>query len=89
MSEPEKTNLWSVYKPFLVRYMVPQWYLIAGGIVAGILAAAAAGFGLPFMIQNVFPIVFGETEVPAIVRDFLAAHVEAADMPSVVLWGRL
>lgn len=87
MSVPDKTNLWSVYKPLLVRYMVPQWYLIAGGIVAGILAAAAAGFGLPFMIQYVFPIVFGETEVPAVVRDFLSTRVSAEDMPSVVLWG--
>lgn len=76
-----------MYKPFLVQYMVPQWYLIAGGIVAGVLAAAAAGFGLPFMIQYVFPIVFGETEVPAIVRDFLVRYVEDAELPFVVLWG--
>ena len=87
MSRSDKTSLWSVYKPFLVQYMVPQWYLIAGGIVAGVLAAAAAGFGLPFMIQYVFPIVFGESEVPAIVRDFLVRYVEEAELPFVVLWG--
>lgn len=86
MSKSEKTNLWLVYKPFLKRYMMPQWGLIAGGIVAGVVAAAAAGFGLPFMIQYVFPIVFGETEVPAWIHDLLAGRVEAERLPSFVLW---
>ena len=58
MSKSGKKSMWQVYKPFLVQYMTPQWCLIMGGILAGVLAAASAGFGLPAMIQYVFPIVF-------------------------------
>ncbi len=86
MSESANKNVWLVYKPVLKRYMAPQWYLIAGGIVSGMLAAAAAGFGLPFMIQYVFPIVFGETEVPPLVHNILVKYVDAENLPGVVLW---
>ena len=87
MSEPEKDKMWQMYKPFLKQYMVPQWHLIAAGIIAGVLAAASAGFGLPFMIQYVFPIVFGETEVPAWIKDWVVQMHGAESVDSVVLWG--
>ncbi len=87
MSEPEKDKMWQVYKPFLKQYMVPQWHLITAGIIAGVLAAASAGFGLPFMIQYVFPIVFGETEVPAWIKDWVVQMYGAERVDSVVLWG--
>ena len=87
MSEPEKDKMWQMYKPFLKQYMVPQWHLIAAGIIAGVLAAASAGFGLPFMIQYVFPIVFGETEVPAWIKDWVVQMYGAESVDSVVLWG--
>ena len=87
MSKSDKTSMWRVYKPFLRQYMAPHWYLIAGGIVAGVLAAASAGFGLPFMIQYVFPIVFGEKEAPAVVMEWITMHFAAEQVESVVLWG--
>ena len=86
MSKTRKNKMWQVYKPFLVRYMVPRWYLIAGGILAGILAAASAGFGIPFMIQYVFPIVFGEVETPAWLQELVLRYCTPQEMPTAILW---
>ncbi len=88
MSDPENEKMWDVYKPIIRQYMMPLWYLLAGGVLAGVVAAAAAGFGLPFMIQYVFPIVFGESEAPHVVQQWLTTHYpdkEQAD--AVLLWG--
>lgn len=79
--------MWQVYKPFLKRYMAPLWYLIAGGVLSGILAAVTAGFGLPFMIQYVFPIVFGESEAPAWLQGWVESHFSADRVDMVLLWG--
>ena len=50
-------------------------WMLPALFVGSWLTLAAAGFGLPFMIQHVFPRVFGETAVPAMlqqwVQDFL------------------
>lgn len=86
MSKSGKKSMWQVYKPFLVQYMAPQWCLIAGGILAGVLAAASAGFGLPAMIQYVFPIVFGEEETPAWLVEAVLRYCEPHEVDTVVLW---
>lgn len=70
----------------LRRYMKPQAGLIASGIFFGAVAAAAAGFGLPFMIQHVFPMVFGETEVPAILQQWVQEYVPEDYRADAVLW---
>lgn len=70
----------------LRRYMKPQAGLIGSGIFFGAVAAAAAGFGLPFMIQHVFPMVFGETEVPAILQQWVQEYVPEAHHTDAVLW---
>lgn len=70
----------------LRRYMKPQAGLIASGIFFGAVAAAAAGFGLPFMIQHVFPMVFGETEVPAILQQLILGYVPEGYRADAVLW---
>lgn len=56
--------------------------------MAGIVAAATAGFGIPFMIQYVFPVVFGEVEAPAWLLPWLESHcANKAEMDTVLLWG--
>lgn len=88
MSNPDKKSMWQVFKPMLARYMRPLWYLLAGGTLAGIVAAATAGFGIPFMIQYVFPVVFGEVEAPAWLLPWLESHcANKAEMDTVLLWG--
>ena len=87
MSKSDEKKMWQVYKPFLARYMAPQWGVISGGIIAGVLAAASAGFGLPFMIQYVFPIVFGQVEAPAWIESLVSERFSAEQVGTVILWG--
>lgn len=70
----------------LRRYMKPQAGLIVSGIFFGAVAAAAAGFGLPFMIQHVFPMVFGETAVPAMLQQWVQEYVPEGYQADAVLW---
>lgn len=46
---------------FVKRFLLPHltWLLIS--IVTGIVAAAASGLGIPFMVKYVFPVVFYQT----------------------------
>lgn len=86
MSEPSKQDMWQVFKPMLTAYMRPQAGLIASGIFFGAVAAAAAGFGLPFMIQHVFPIVFGEVATPEWIVQVVERYVSAEYREDAVLW---
>lgn len=70
----------------LRRYMKPQGGLITSGIFFGAVAAAAAGFGLPFMIQHVFPMVFGETEVPIVLQQWVQEYVPMEYQGDAILW---
>ena len=70
----------------LRRYMKPQAGLIASGIFFGAVAAAAAGFGLPFMIQHVFPMVFGETEVPLTLQQWVQEYIPEGYRAEAILW---
>lgn len=86
MSAPEDEKVWDVMKPVLKQYMLPRWYLIAGGVVAGIIAAATAGFGFPFMTQYVFPVVFGTVEPPALLKEWVERFLAPQDMNVAVMW---
>ena len=78
--------MWKAFQPMLRRYMKPQAGLIVSGIFFGAVAAAAAGFGLPFMIQHVFPMVFGETAVPAMLQQWVQEYVPEGCRADAVLW---
>lgn len=86
MAEQEKKT-WPLIRPILKQYMGPEKGLVTLGILSGVVAAAAAGFGLPFMLQHVFPVVFGETAAPAWLQGWMAEHVPAEDMDAAVMWG--
>lgn len=86
MSSPENKSMWKAFQPMLRRYMKPQAGLIASGIFFGAVAAAAAGFGLPFMIQHVFPMVFGESEIPAALQQWILVYVPEGYRADAVLW---
>ena len=86
MAEQEKKT-WPLIRPILKQYMGPEKGLVTLGILSGVVAAAAAGFGLPFMLQHVFPVVFGETAAPAWLQGWIAEHVPAEDMDAAVMWG--
>ncbi len=90
MAENQKDNeikAWLLIRPVLHKYMGPEKWLVVAGILAGVVAAAAAGFGLPFMLQHVFPVVFGETPAPAWLQEWMCAHVAPAHLDNAILWG--
>lgn len=48
----------------LLKYMMPARWHFAGGVIAGLIYAAASGVGLPVMLYVVAPVIFGETKAP-------------------------
>lgn len=86
MSQSERQGIWAVYRPILSRYVGPQKGLIALGVLAGIIAAISSGFGLPVMIQYVFPVVFGETAPPAWLDQWITRSVAPESREVAVLW---
>lgn len=86
MSAKENSQLWAVLKPVIRRYMLPRFGLLCGGVVAGMVAAAAAGFGLPLLSQSVFPVVFGEAEAPAAVQGWMENHIAPEHREMFLLW---
>ena len=56
------------FKPY-ASFLKPVRVKFFAAIVAGVIAAGASGFGLPFMLEKVFPIVFGEEAEAAVARD--------------------
>lgn len=79
--------MWQSFKPMIKRYMLPQAGLLASGICFGAVAAAAAGFGLPFMIQHVFPMVFEDAAVPAWLQQMIDLYMPESFRGEAVLWG--
>ncbi len=43
---------------FVRLFLVPHWFWLAASILTGVVAAAASGMGVPFLVKYVFPIVF-------------------------------
>ncbi len=69
------------------RYSKGCRSLLTAGIIAGVVSAITAGFGLPFMLKEVFPIVFdpqqASPELTALLKEYIAPeHLEMA-----LLWG--
>lgn len=86
MSKSKKNSMWATYKPFMRRYIMPQKYILGLGVLFGVIAAASAGFGLPVMIQYVFPVVFGEQPIPAWLREWVEVHMPGADTETATMW---
>ncbi|MDO4818669.1 MAG: ABC transporter ATP-binding protein [Akkermansia sp.] len=88
-TQEREESAWAVISPVVRRYVLGSPRIrrqVVLGVLAGMVAAAASGFGLPFMIRYVFPVVFGEAQPPEAVRAWLEAHVAADEMSSAVLW---
>jgi len=47
------------FRPYF-SYLLPHRGLLSVGIVCGIIAGVASGAGLPLMIDQVFPVIFGD-----------------------------
>ena len=87
MEKTAQEAIWPVFRPILHRYVRPVRIWLVLGVASGMLAAALSGFGLPFMTQYVFPVVFGEKPAPEWLSGWLAAHLpEDVSLTQVTLW---
>lgn len=86
MSVANKKGMWQAFEPMLKVYMKPQMVLISSGIFFGAVAAAAAGFGLPFMTQHVFPVVFEDTVVPSWLMNQVVRYVPVDWREDAIMW---
>lgn len=68
------------------RYLRPQLWFMVPAMLWGVVAAAAA-FAVPFMVSFVFPIVFGEQELPPQILEWVLQYVQPEDLHRVKLWG--
>lgn len=86
MSKKEQKT-WPLIRPVLKKYIGPEKGLVMMGILSGVVAAAAAGFGLPFMLQHVFPVVFGESPAPEWLQQWMREYVAPEHLENAMLWG--
>lgn len=85
MRDKKPTSAWAVLKPLLRQYMGPEKATVGVAVLCGVLAASAAGFGMPFIIQHVCPIVFGEAPAPVWLKEWIAAHFSEENESLVLL----
>lgn len=69
-----------------VSYIRQQKRTLLWAIFFGGIAAATAGFGIPYMMEHVFPVVFGKDPLPEGVEAFLRQYFAPEDLPDVTLW---
>lgn len=81
-----RAALFSVYRDFCRRYLSSEKKTLTVAVFCGALAAATAGFGLPMMMDKVFPIVFGEKPLPELLQAWVGSHVPAEKIPLVTMW---
>ncbi len=87
MEKPVQEALWPVFRPIIHRYVRPVIIWLVLGVLAGVVAAALSGFGLPFMTQYVFPVVFGEVPPPEWLMEWLAPRIPAdVSLQQATLW---
>ncbi len=87
MEKQQQEAFWPTIRPILRRYVRPVRHWLILGVVAGVVAAALSGFGLPFMTQYVFPIVFAVQPAPEWLTALLVKYLPAgASLEESTLW---
>ncbi len=87
MGKKQEEAFWPVVRPILSRYARPVRGELVCGVLAGVVAAALSGFGLPFMTQYIFPVVFAVQPPPQWLSSFMTAHLpEGWSLEESTLW---
>ncbi len=81
-----KVHFFATYSSLWRRFLSPYRWQLLLAVVCGAFAAATAGFGLPMMIDKVFPVVFGQAPLPDFLQEYVESHVPADKIPEVTLW---
>lgn len=85
-SRKDAASAFRTYRALWRRFLSPYRGTLLVAVICGGFAAATAGFGLPMMMDKVFPIVFGEKPLPEFLRAFVESHVPAEDVPALTMW---
>ncbi len=85
--EEKSQGIWQLLRPILSKYASKHKLLIIFGIFAGIIAAASAGYGIPFMLERVFPVVFDPESAPEGLKTWLNTHFPHSNHEYFLLWG--
>ncbi len=87
MEKNQQVAFWPTVRPVLRRYVRPVRHWLILGVLAGAVAAALSGFGLPFMTQYVFPVVFGVQPAPEWVTTLLENYLPVGTaLQDATLW---
>ncbi len=87
MGKNQEEAFWPIVRPILNQYARPVRSLLVLGVMAGIVAAALSGFGLPFMTQYVFPVVFAVQPAPEWLTQLLVQYLpEGWSLEQSTLW---
>lgn len=87
MKKEKEASSIALLRPMLKRYLRPHLTMLVFAVLAGVVAAAASGFGLPVMLNSVFPIVFGVQPAPEWLQEIMRNHVPAGRMEVALLAG--
>ncbi len=68
---------------FVKRFLMPHLFWLVISIITGIVAAAASGLGIPFMVKFVFPVVFHQSGQPE--PELLELVPSLKDLPNATL----
>lgn len=68
---------------FVKRFLMPHLFWLVISIITGIVAAAASGLGIPFMVKFVFPVVFHQSGQPE--PELLELVPSLKDLPNAML----
>jgi len=69
------------FQPYL-QHLRSQRTLLAFAVLCGLIYGVATGFGLPYMVKTVFPVIFAPNAVPLGARDLVLL---AAWLPAIFL----
>ncbi len=85
-TKAKAATAFSTYRTLWRRFLSPHRGLLALAVFCGAAAAATAGFGLPMMMDKVFPVVFGEKPLPEFLQRAIAGRVPAESVPALTMW---
>lgn len=73
-------NLWQTYFKEHKRTLIAAFFV-------GWASAGLAGFGLPVVVRDIFPIIFGTVQAPEFVAEYLSKYFSPSSIPNIILWG--
>ena len=68
---------------FVKRFLMPHLSWLLASIITGLVAAAASGLGVPFMVKFVFPVVFHQSGQPE--PELMQFLPQLRDMPTTTV----